>query len=140
MLYDKPEFFFCWEQQNDQKLVYNNLGNFPNVQFPKGQIRPSKVPQAAIRGGGALQLCYCSGNQTLLIKQTMGPSAADLGSCRLENCIVGKLPLGKIPMGSCLLGKKHLGKYVYVRNKIFILFRRNQWEYNWENRRRFFRI
>ena len=29
-----------------------------------------------------------------------------MGSCRLANCIFGKLPFGKIPLGSC-----HLGKY-----------------------------
>ena len=44
-------------------------------------------------------------------EEASGPSAVvrtDLGSCRLVNCTVKKLPLGKIPLGRC-----HLGKYLW---------------------------
>ena len=74
-------------------------GNFPieqcpKRQLPKGYVRRSEAPQAAM-GGGAF-----------------GAAREDLGSCCFWNFTFGKFSLWKIFLGSCHLGKCLLGKYL----------------------------
>ena len=65
-------------------------------QLPKGLVRPSEAPQAAMRGR-ALRLGWAG--------WLSAAARIVMGSFRLGNCTVGNLPLGKIPLGSGRFGK-----------------------------------
>ena len=95
---------WCWVlfQRHFPKGDFLN-DNFPSVQFPKGQVRPSEAPQAAMEGL-ALRLGWARGLSAAARPGCGGGTSAaarnDLGSYCLRNCTFGKLPLGKIPFGS----------------------------------------
>ena len=70
----------------------------PKLRLPKGQVRPSEEPQAAM---GA-ECCGQDGLGGRALRLKQAGRALRLGktwdqSCRLGNFIVGKLPFGKYP-------------------------------------------
>ena len=82
------------------------LSFFPSSNFPEVRVigLASETPQTALDSGAAARMnkrgMHCGKNMQEGWQLQQGHT---LGSCRLLNCIFGKLSLGKIPMGCCRL-------------------------------------
>ena len=107
------------------QLTISQVVNFPNVKFPKrqlpkGYVRSSKAPQAAM---GAER--YDGKDRALRQEQSAGGQTLRLGNSweviTWENTL-GKLPLGKNPLRKYLPSLKLRRKYLYKIIKSEIIF------------------